>query len=293
MFGAGHPYGKPATGTGDPAVVKTLTRNDLIAFQRAWLRPEKATVFVVSDRPLAEIREILDASFGQWRGQGRAATKNFAQPIPAPQPRIILVDRPDSPQSLIYAGAVTPLKGTQELLPVLAANDVLGGNFLSRMNMDLRETKGWSYGVRGSFQRLLEGVPYVISAPVQADKTGPAVAALQQDVREFLTTKGITPEERERTILGFTRELAGQFETAGDVLGGMQNNVLYRRPDSYYDTVADRYRALTAEQMDEAIRAAIDPAKFVWVVVGDAKVVKPQLDSLGLPVEVRAAPVAQ
>jgi predicted Zn-dependent peptidase len=293
LFGQGHPYGKPTTGSGDPAVVKTLTRDDLIAFQRAWLRPDKATIFVVSDRPLAEIRAVLDQSFGQWQGSGAPGTKNFAQAVPAAQPRIILIDRPDSPQSLIQGGVVTSLKGTQELLPVIAANDVLGGNFLSRLNMDLRETKGWSYGVRGGFNRLLEGVPYVISAPVQADKTGAALAALRDDTVQFLSTKGITPEETERTINGSVRELAGSFETAADVLGGMQTNVLYKRPDNYYDTIADRYRALTGAQMDQAIRAAIDPSKFVWVVVGDAAKVKPQLDSLGLPVEVRSAPAAQ
>lgn len=293
LFGPGHPYGKPTTGSGDPAVVKTLTRDDLVAFHRAWLRPDKATIFVVSDRPLAEIRAVLDQSFGQWTGTGAAGVKNFAQAVPAAQPRIILVDRPDSPQSLIQGGVVTPLKGTQELLPVIAANDVLGGNFLSRLNMDLRETKGWSYGVRGGFNRLLEGVPYVISAPVQADKTGAAIAALRDNVVQFLSNKGITQEETQRTINGFVRELAGNFETAGDVLGGMQTNVLYKRPDNYYETIADKYRGLTGAQMDQVIRAAIDPSKFVWVVVGDAKVVKPQLDSLGLPVEVRTAPAAQ
>ena len=293
LFGAGHPYGKPFTGTGDPAVVAKLERDDLIAFHRAWLRPDKARIFVVSDRPLAEIQRVLDGAFGDWSGEGPAGAKNFGQTLPAAQPRVILVDRPDSPQSLIYAGMVTPLRGTQELLTEYAANDVLGGNFLSRLNMDLRETKGWSYGVRGGFNRLLEGVPYVIQAPVQADKTGPAIMALRDGMRAFLGSEGVTAAEAERTINGLVRELPGQFETAGDVLGGMQNNVLYQRPDDYYETLADKYRALSPAAMDRAIRAVVDPARLVWVVVGDAKIVKPQLDSLGLPVEVRTAPMAQ
>jgi predicted Zn-dependent peptidase len=233
---------------------------------------------------------VLDAALGDWKGEGAPGAKAFTAAVPQAQPRIVLVDRPDSPQSLIYGGEVTALKGSDELLPYIAANDVLGGNFLSRLNTDIRETKGWSYGVSGSFRRLLNGVPYIVSAPVQADRTGDSLAAMRADIAEFLTTKGITPAERERTINGFVRELPGSFETASDVLGGMQNNVLYGRPDDYYDTVASRYRALTAEQMDKVIRSAIDPAKFVWVVVGDAKTVKPQLDRLGLPVEVRTAP---
>ncbi len=293
LFGTGHPYGKPTSGSGDPARVAALTRDDLIAFQRAWLRPDKARIFVVSDRPLAEVRDALEAGFGSWRGEGAAGVKDFTAAVPVPQPRIILVDRPGSPQSLIYAGQLTSLKGSDELLPVLSANDVLGGNFLSRINMDLRETKGWSYGVRGGFNRLLNNVPYLISAPVQADKTGAAIAALRQDFEEFLTSKGVTAEETQRTINGFVRELPGSFETGGDVLGAMQTNVLFGRPDNYYETVAAKYRALTGPAMDQAIRGVLDPSKFVWVVVGEAARVKPQLDSLGLPVEVRSAPGAQ
>jgi predicted Zn-dependent peptidase len=290
LFGRDHPYGRPVSGLGDAAVVEQLKREDLIAFHQAWIRPDKATIFVVSDRPIEEVRAVLDAALGDWRGAGAPGAKAFNRAIPQPNPRIVLVDRPDSPQSLIYGGVLTPLKGRDEMIPYIAANDVLGGNFLSRLNMDIRETKGWSYGVNGSFRRLLEAVPYVVSAPVQADRTGDSLAAMQDDIKTFLTSKGITPEERERTINGFVRELPGSFETASDVLSGMQNNVLYGRPDDYYNTVARRYRALTAPQMDQAIRSVLDPSKMLWVVVGDAKVVKPQLDRLGLPVEVKTAP---
>ncbi|MFD1610740.1 M16 family metallopeptidase [Sphingomonas tabacisoli] len=290
LYGANHPYGRPTSGLGDAAVVEKLGRDQLVAFHRAWFRPEKATIFVVSDRPLAEVRAVLDRALGDWRGTGAPGVKAFNVAPPAPRSRIVLVDRPDSPQSLIYGGVVTSLKGTDELVPYNAANDVLGGNFLSRLNTDIRETKGWSYGVNGSFRRALEAVPYIVSAPVQADRTGDSLAAMQADMRAFLTTQGITPEEKERTINGFVRELPGSFETSGDVLSGMQNNVLYKRPDDYYSTVASRYRALTAPQMDQAIRSVLDPSKMVWVVVGDAKQVKPQLDRLGMPVEVKTAP---
>jgi predicted Zn-dependent peptidase len=105
-------------------------------------------------------------------------------------------------------------------------------------------------------------------------------------VTEFLTTKGITPLEFDRTITGAIRSLPGNFETSGAVLGAMQANSLYKRPDDYYATLPQKYRALQLPQLDAAARAAIDPSKLIWVVVGDAKTVRPQLDSLGLPVEV-------
>jgi len=293
VYGPASPYAR-SFGSGDPKAVALLTRDDLVAFQHAWLRPDKAKIFVVSDRPLAEIRTVLDARFGNWTATGPAGTKDFTAPSTSSAPKILLIDRPDSPQSLILGAAPTPLVGTDELLPVIAANDSLGGNFLSRINMDLREGKHWSYGVSGGIRRAEFTSPYLIQAPVQADKTGPSIAALQGDVKDFLTTKGITQAEFDRTIVGAIRALPGNFETSSAVLSAMQANDLYRRPDNYYATITQKYRALTLPQLDAAARAAIDPNKFVWIVVGDAAKVRPQLDSLGLPVEVvTAASIAE
>jgi predicted Zn-dependent peptidase len=285
VYGPASPYAR-GFGSGDPKAVALLTRDDLIAFQHAWLRPDKAKIFVVSDRPLAEIRAALDARFGGWTPTGPAGTKDFTVASTPSAPKILLIDRPDSPQSLILGAAPTPLVGTDELLPVITANDSLGGNFLSRINMDLREDKHWSYGVFGGLRRAEFTSPYLIQAPVQADKTGPSIAALQGDVKDFLTTKGITQPEFDRTIIGAIRSLPGNFETSGAVLSAMQANDLYRRPDNYYATITQKYHALTLPQLDAAARGAIDPNKFIWIVVGDAAKVRPQLDSLGLPVEV-------
>src|SRR6185312_9570857 len=106
--------------------------------------------------------------------------------------------------------------------------------------------------------------------PVQTDQTGPSIAAMRGDIAAFLGGKGATPAELTRTIDGSIRELPGEFETAEAVVGAMENNVLYRRPDNYYETLASRYRALTAPELDAAAKAAIDPGKLTWVVIGDA-----------------------
>ena len=286
LYGPASPYAKLAAGTGDPAAVRTLTRDELGAFTRAWIRPDKAKIFVVSDRPLAEIKAAMQAHFGDWTVTGPGGVKDFtAAPVEA-APRIVLIDRPDSPQSIIAAVELTGLKGTDDLLPYSTANVVLGGDFLSRINMDLRESKHWSYGSNGRLVGLEYAAPYQIFAPVQGDKTGPAIVALQDDVRHFLTDRGITQDEFDRTIAGATRQLAGSFETATAVLGAMQTNDLLKRPDDYYQTLAARLARFTRPELDAAARRVIDPAKLVWVVVGDAAKVRPQLDSLGLPVEV-------
>ena len=285
IYGPDNPYRKGG-GSGDADAVATLGRDDLIAFQRAWLRPDKATLFVVSDRPLAEVRAVFDRAFGDWRATGVGGTKPFPETPYQPPRHILLIDRPDSPQSLIVGAMPTPLRGTRDMLPALVANDALGGGFLSRLNLNLREDKHWSYGASGGFDRNANAAPYVINAPVQADRTGDSIAELRRDIAAFVTDKPMTDAEFARTITGSIRSLSGSFETSGDVLSAMQTNDLLKRPDDYYATLATRYRALTRPQVSAAITAALDPATLTWIVVGEAATVKPQLDSLGLPVEV-------
>jgi len=293
LYGPDHPYGVPSSGLGDPAVVAKLGKADLVAFKDRWLRPSGATIFVVSDLPLDQVQPMLESRFGQWTATGSAPVKSIDQAIPAAKARIVLLDRPGSPQSMIVGGEVLKSRGTDELLPLIAANDPLGGSFLSRLNMDIRETKAWSYGVQAGFARYVGRVPYQIYAPVQTDKTGVAIQAILGDMHSFLTTQPITQAERDRTVQRSIRELPGSFETGSDLLGAMQRNVLLKRPDDYYAHIADKYRALTVDQLNSVIRAEIHPADLVWVVVGDAAKVKPQLDGLGLPVEVVKAPTVQ
>jgi zinc protease len=287
IFGPNHPYGNPPSGTGDPAVVAKLNRDDLIAFHQNWLRPDNGKIFVVGDTSLKEVTKVLNKSLGKWKvPKTPKLTKNFNVAIPAATPKIILVDRPKSPQSVILAGKVLPVTGKDDLETLRAGNEVFGGSFLSRINTNLRETKGWSYGVRSQISNNKGPISFFMTAPVQADRTGDSIKELRSDLKTFLTTKGITQEELTRTINGNVRELPGSFETSGDVLSGIQNIVNYDRPDDYYEKLADTYKGMTAEAIDAASRKVIGSDDLLFVVVGDATIVKPQLDSIGLPIEI-------
>ncbi|MBA4748044.1 MAG: insulinase family protein [Sphingopyxis sp.] len=287
LFGKAHPYGIPPSGLGDAEAVKAASRESMAAFHGAWLRPDNARIFVVGDTSLKEVVKLLDASFGKWKAPaGPKPAKDFSAAIPAPQPRILLLDRPKAPQSVIVAGKVLDAKGTDDLEVLRAGNEIFGGSFLSRFNTNLRETKGWSYGVRSQISGNRDRVAFVATAPVQADRTGDSIRELQNDLRAFLGDKGVTADELTRMANGNVRELPGSFETSGDVLGGLQNNARFGRPDDYYEKLADTYRSMTAEAVDAAARGALSVDSLVYVVVGDAASVKPQLDALGLPVEV-------
>lgn len=292
IFGANSPYG------GNPTVesVRAITREDLVGFKDSWIRPDNGEVFVISDKPLAEIVTALDASFGNWRAPAtKKATKTFtAAPAQPKGNRVILINRPNSPQSFILGAQLTPLDGaSRALVDFNSANNALGGNFLARLNMNLRETKGWSYGVRGAAQPREKAVIYNISGGVQADRTGDSLAEMIRETREFLTTSGVKEEELVRSKASEIGELPGRFETSPAVLGAMQSLALYRRPDNYYETLVGQYRAQTRESLDAAARSALNPDGFVWIVVGDAAKVRAQLAPLGLPVEERELPATE
>jgi predicted Zn-dependent peptidase len=290
LYGPTHPYGGPPAG--DPAVIAKVGRADLLAFRDKWLRPDNAKIFIVSDRPLAEIQPLIEARFGTWAPPATSkGVKAFVAPPPRPQaPRILLINRPGAPQSSIVGGQLLPVDPKGDVVALDTANDVLGGTFLSRLNMDLRETKGWSYGVNGDFSVSEHAVPYVVAAPVQADKTGDALDAINSDVVQFLTTNGVTQEERDRTVANSVNRLPGQFETSGAVLSAMMTMDVLGRPDNYYELLAPKYRAQTTASLNQAARAAIDPKGFTWIVVGDAAKIRPQLEKLGMPIEVVEAP---
>jgi zinc protease len=287
LYGADHPYGIPPSGLGDAKAVTAATRDQLAAFHSDWIRPDNARVFVVGDTTLAEVKKQLDATLGQWKAPKTAKpVKNFNVAIPTPKPHILLFDRPKSPQSVILAGKVLDAKGGDKLEVLRSANDIFGGNFLSRFNTNLRETKGWSYGVRSRISGETDRLSWIAVAPVQADRTGDSIKELQNDLKSFLADKGVTKDELERTVNGSVRELPGSFETSADVLGGLRTIAKFGRPDNYYETLPATYEAMTAAEIDAAARSALSTDDLVYVIVGDAAVVKPQLDGLGLPVEI-------
>ena len=292
LFGPNHPYGQPGDGLGDARSVAALTPALLRGAHDKWLRPDNLTITVVGDITMDQLKPMLEASFGDWQAPtGPRALKPLDAAIPAPRPRIVLIDRPGSPQSVIVAGRVLRLTGrdpNQEALDL--ANEVLGNGFLSRLNMDLREDKGWSYGVRSGVRSPQGPRALVLTAPVQADRTGDSIALMLADMRAFPAARGVDPVELGRVTDGNVRGLPNRFETNAQVLGAIVSNQQLGRPDDYYATLPTRYRAIDAAAINRAAGAYLTPDGLVFVVVGDRKLVEPQLRKLGLPIEI-ASPV--
>ncbi|WP_439547245.1 M16 family metallopeptidase [Sandarakinorhabdus sp.] len=287
LYGTAHPYGAPPSGLGTPASVKALTRDALITWHKRWIRPDNGTLFVAGDITAAELKPLLEAAFGRWtadpavpRGTVQAAAAAAARPA-----RILFVDRPNSPQSLILAGSLLPISGAEDLIAQRAAADVLGGLSTSRINTNIREEKNWAYGAYAGLSDGKGQLHSLIYAPVQTDRTADSIKAIIADIAAIKTTRPITAEERGRTIANSVLALPGEFERGSSFLSAMERNQLLGRPDDYYTTAARRLGALTVADLNKAVQL-FDTNQLLWVVVGDRAKVEPQLQTLGLPVEV-------
>jgi predicted Zn-dependent peptidase len=291
LYGS-HPYAQPGDGLGTRISLESLTPAALRAAHAKWLRPDLARITVVGDVTMEELKPLLEKAFGGWKAPAAPKpVKALGAQTPAPASRIVLIDRPNSPQSVIYAGRVLPLTGTtpgEE--PLALANDVVGNNFLSRLNLDIREEKGWSYGVSSRISQSVGPRALQVMAPVQADRTGDSVRAIIKDMAAFPAKQPVSAVEYQRVTEGAIRGLPNQFETNGAVLSAIVKNDRLGRPEDYYVRLATTYRGIDAKRIGAAAGQYLQPTDLTWVIVGDRKVVEPQLEGLGLPVEVREAP---
>jgi zinc protease len=291
LFGSAHPYGLPSDGLGNADSLAALTPDALRAAHDRWLRPDLARITVVGDVTMAQLQPLLEAAFGNWQAPASPRPeKPISAAVPAPSPRIVLIDRPNSPQSVILAGRVLALTGRDQGLEALElANEVLGNGFLSRLNQDLRVEKTWSYGVRSNVQSPLGPRAFMLSAPVQADRTGDSIREIMQQMTAFPGSRPVDPVELNRVTDGNIRGLPNRYETNGQLLGAIITNDRLGRAENYYATLPTRYRAVDAAAIDGAARQYLQPQGLVFVVVGDRRLVEPQLQGLGLPVVI--APV--
>jgi len=272
LYGKGHPYAIPFTGSGDEAAITSLGREDLVDFHRDWLRPQDGTLIVVGDTTLAEIVPLLDKQLGDWKASGDAPVIEASTAVAVPTaPRVFLIDQPGAVQANLFAGQVVAPSSDPGSTRFDIANGVLGGDFTSRLNMNLREDKHWSYGARTSASSTVGQRPWMAMAPVQIDKTGPALAEMRKEIAEFADgSKPATEAEVNRIRNIQTLSLPGAYETAAAVASTIGSIVQFKRPDDYVVRRKAEIEAMTPAQVQQAA-AAIKPQGLTWVVVGDLK----------------------
>ncbi|MGD2131855.1 MAG: insulinase family protein, partial [Maricaulaceae bacterium] len=257
-------------------------------FQRTWLRPDNATVFVVGDTTLEEITPILERAFRRWNAPSDPIpTKNIAEIELPDSPRVILIDRPGAPQSQILAAHLAPPYGSDRDLAIDTFNDALGGLFTSRINMNLREDKAWSYGARSQFVSAVGQRPFMISAPVQTDRTGDSLREIIRELDEINAGNPVTTAEMDASVANAVRALPGQYETSSAVLSSLVSAARYGRPLDYAATVPEQLEGLTLDEVRAVGQDIIHPNALVWLIVGDLDEIEEQVAEVGIaPIEI-------
>jgi len=281
LYGPEHPYGNPLTGSGTKESVAKLTKEDLVKFHDTWLRPNNSTLIVVGDTTLKEVTPKLEKLFAGWKS-GTVPTKNVKTVPVATKSTVYLIDKPGALQSVIIAGVVAPPRANPQEIAIEAMNNSLGGMFGARLNMNLREDKHWSYGVRTVLRDARSQRPFYAVAPVQTDKTKEALVEMNKEFRGIVGEHPVSADELAKIQANETLKLPGSRETL-DALGqSIVDLVQFGLPDDYYDTYAGKVRALKTNDVNQAAKEVVRPDNLTWIVVGDRAKIEPGVRELGL-----------
>src|SRR5579863_757386 len=281
LYGAGHPYAMPFTGSGTEASVSKMTREDLAKFHDTWFKPNNSTLLVVGDTTLAEIKPRLEKLLASWKPG--SVPKRTVPHVDEPEKDVVyLIDRPGALQSVIFGAQLAPPQNDPDAIALQLVNSIFGGKFGSRINMNLREDKHWSYGVRTVLPPTLGQRPYISISAVQTDKTKESIVELVKEYKGVVSSKPITEEELKDEQSNTTLGLPGSFETVQQ-LGGAYGTILQNGlPEDYYNTFTQRATALTPASANEVAKKYILPDHLVWVVVGDMSKVESGIRELNL-----------
>jgi zinc protease len=235
---------------------------------------------MIGDVDLATAREAVDDAFGGWKSKSRSAGTAIGA-APEPRPGVILVHHPDAVQSTILAGHTIAPFDAAATTELSIMNAVFGGNFESRINMNLREDKAWSYGMRSGLRQNRSGDQYLaVSGSVQTDKTMESMQEIMREYQDYLTTRPATEAEVERMKLNMTRSLPGLFATNVGFLNSMVGSDSFGLPYDYAERRGERLAAITTEAVVARARAVIEPDKLTWMIVGDLEQIEEKVRSL-------------
>ena len=284
LYGDNHPYAKPFSGNGTRESIQWMSREDLINYKQRFIAPSNASLIVVGDTTLDELVPMLESQFGKLAENKmlKGVQLDYEVENQSETRRVYLVDKPGAVQSLIVAGQLMPAIGSSDEIDIGLMNRVIGGSFTSRLNMNLREDKSWSYGVRTRLSQYKGPRPMLVYAPVQTDKTIPSIQEIIREYEEYLSSNPAKDEELEAIVKDLSLGLIGDYETFGALMSGLSGIVSQGRDDNYIDTLPTKYRSMTIEDINSAAKRYLDPSVWTWVIVGDLSKIKEGIEELNL-----------
>ncbi len=279
LYGATHRYGTPANGTA--TTLKSFSVDDLRAFYAAAFQPANSSLLVIGDVTMEKALPMLESSFGGWKAQG-------AVPAPAAMPAvtevatrtIYLVDKPGAPQSQIRIGWVGVARSTPDYFPIQVMNTILGGSFSSRLNKNLREKNGYTYGARSGFDMRAAAGPFIATAGVQTDKTSEALREFFNELNGIL--QPVPADELTRAKNYMSLRFPAGFETTVDISRKLEDAIVYHLPDDYFAKYVPNIEAVTAADVQRVAQQYVHPNRSTIVITGDRKVIEPAIQALKL-----------
>jgi len=280
LYGAAHRYGTPMFGTA--ATIKSFTADDLRSFYAATFRPDNAALIAVGDITASDLLPQLDKQFGAWRAaSGSKAAPPQLPPVPGPSTReVYLIDKPGAAQSQIRIGSIGVARSTPDYFPIQVMNTILGGSFSSRLNLNLREKHGYTYGAGSGFDMRASAGPFVASAGVQTDKTADALREFFVELNGIL--KPVPQDELARAKSYIALRFPSAFETTSDISRRLEDQMVYHLPDDYFANYVQHIEAVTGADVQRVADKYIQPSKMIVLVVGDKQAIEPGIRALNL-----------
>ncbi len=278
LYGATHRYGTAQAG--GARIIQALTVADVRAFYASVYQPGNAALIVVGDVTPDKVMPMLETSFGKWTGTAVAPHAAVTAPAAPAARQIYLVDKPGAPQSQVRIGWVGVARSTPDYFPITVMNTVLGGAFSSRLNLNLREKHGYTYGAQSQFDMRLGAGPFVAAAGIQTDKTAEALTEFFNELDGILKTVPADELTRAKHYVSLRYPLG--FETTGDIATRLEQALIYRLPEDYFSTYVQKIEAVSAAEVQRVAQKYILPGKFAVVVVGDRAAIEPGIKALNL-----------
>jgi zinc protease len=282
LYGQAHPYGFTELGT--PESTRKITRDELQAFWKEHFVPGNAALVVAGAITQSELRRLVDAAFGAWPA-GTSSPASLGDPI-STKARLVVVDRPGSPQTQIRVASIGAPRSSPDYVPLRVMNDILGGLFSSRINLNLREAHGYTYGASSQFTFRRSAGPFLVGSGIRTDVTAPAVQEIFNELQKMITTS-VTPDELALAKDSYARSLPSAFETTESAVASFSTMFTYGLPLDYFATLPDRIRAVTAQDVQAVAKRYLVPEKMVVVAVGDRAKIGPGLEAQLGPSEIR------
>ena len=277
LYGPKHPYGYSEVGT--EASVKALSKDDMAAFWKQNFVPNNAALVVAGDISMDELRTLTEKSFGAWQA-GTPAQPALGAPTTTTA-KVVVVDKPGSPQTQVRVASIGAARLSPDFRPMQVMNLALGGLFSSRINMNLREQHGYTYGASSQFAFRRAPGPFQVASGVRTDVTGPAVTEIFKEVRGMVE-RPVSEEELKKAKDSMSNSLPGAFESSANAVSNFSNVFIYDLGLDYYTRYAEQVNAVTAEQTLAAARKYLVPGSMIVVAVGDKAKIEPQLKKLSL-----------